>query len=64
MNYMRQSNTLQFEEDPVSKNAQGKGMIMHEALLLMIFLQTQPHNKSNNMNYHDLYDTIIENLSG
>ena len=63
MNYMRQSNTFQFEEDRFSKDAQGIAFIMHEALLLMNFLLRKPPVKSMNIYYFDLYYTIIKNLS-
>ena len=63
MYYMRKSNTFQFEEDPFSKKAGGIAFIMLEALLLMKFLQAKPQIKNKNINYDDLYYTIIKNLS-
>ena len=51
-----QSNNI----DPFSKNAQGVGKIIHEVLLLMEFLQTKPDNKNMNINYIDLYYTVIK----
>ena len=61
MNYRRQSNTFQFEEDPSSKNVQGMGKIYREVLFLMKFLLTKPQVKNMNINYYDLYCTVIEN---
>ena len=61
MNIRRQSGTFQFEEDPSSKNFQGVGKIYHEVLLLMKFLQTKPRVKGKNINYNDLYYTVIKN---
>ena len=37
MNIRRQSNTFQFEEDPLSKNVEGISKTYHEVLLLMKF---------------------------
>ena len=45
MNYMRQSNTFQLEEDPSSKGVQGITFIMLEASIIMNFLQTKPQPK-------------------
>ena len=50
-----------FEEDPFAKNAQGTGKIYHEVLLLMKILQTKPEVKKININYFDLYYTVIKN---
>ena len=55
-NKIFQSNNI----DPFSKNAKGVGQIYHEILLLMEFLQTKAEVKSTNINYHDLYYTIIK----
>ena len=46
--------------DPFSKNAKGVAKIYHEVLLLMEFLQTEPEVKNMNINYHDLYYTVIK----
>ena len=51
---------FQTQEDPFSKNAQGKSKIYHEVLLLMKFLQTKPEVKNLNNNYYDLYYTVIK----
>ena len=48
------------DQDPFSKNAQGIHKIYHEVLLLMKFLQTKPQIKNMNINYYDLYYTVIE----
>ena len=52
---------FQTQEDPFSKNAQGISKIYHEVLLLMKFLQTKPQVKNMNINYYDLYYTVIKN---
>ena len=52
---------FQTEEVPFSKNAQGISTIYHEVLLLMKFLQNKPQVKKMNINYYDLYYTIIKN---
>ena len=51
---------FQTQEDPFAKNAQGISKIYHEVLLLMKFLQTKPQVKNMNMNYYDLYYTVIK----
>ena len=48
------------QEDPFSKNAQGINKIYHEVLLLKKFLQTKPDIKKMNINYYDLYYTVIK----
>ena len=50
----------QQDQDPFSKNAQGISKIYHEVLLLMKFLQTKPQIKNMNINYYDLYYTVIK----
>ena len=50
----------QQDQDPFSKNAQGIQKIYHEVLLLMKFLQTKPKVKNMNINYYDLYYTVIK----
>ena len=62
MNYLRTSGNLHFEEDPFSINAKNVAFIMHEALLRKLF-PTKPQSKKKNINYFDLYYTIILNLS-
>ena len=51
---------FQTQEDPFSKKAQGISKIYHEVLLLMKFLQTKPQVKNMNINYYDLYYTLIK----
>ena len=51
---------FQTQQDPFSKNAQGISKIYHEVLLLMKFLQTKPQVKNMDINYHDLYYTVIK----
>ena len=43
-----------------SKNAQGISKIYHETLLLMKILQTKPQVKNININYYDLYYTVVK----
>ena len=61
-NYYREmkNKNFQTQEDPFSKNAQGINKIYHEVLLLMTFLQTKPQGKNMNINYYDLYYTVIK----
>ena len=58
-NEMKNKN-FQTQEDPFAKNAQGISKIYHEVLLLMKFLQTKPQIKKTNINYYDLYYTVIK----
>ena len=57
---MKNKNFQTQDQDPFSKNAQGISKIYHEVLLLMKFLQTKPQNKNMNINYYDLYYTVIK----
>ena len=50
---------IRFDEDPFARNAQGISKIYHEVLKLMKFLQTKPQVKNMNINYYDLYYTVI-----
>ena len=52
---------IRFDEDPFAKNAQGINKIYQEVLKLMKFLQTKPQVKNMNINYYDLYYTVIKN---
>ena len=52
---------FQTQEDPFSINAKGISKIYHEVLLLMKFLQTKPQVRIMNINYYDLYYTVIKN---
>ena len=51
---------FQTQQDPFAKNAQGISKIYHEVLMLMKFLQTTLEVKNKNINYYDLYNTVIE----
>ena len=51
---------FQTKEDPFSKNVEGISKVYHEVLLLMKFLQTKPQVKNMNINYYDLYYTVIK----
>ena len=57
---MKNKNFQTYDRDPFSKNAQGISKIYHEVLLVMKFLQTKPEVKIRNINYYDLYYTVIE----
>ena len=59
-NYNEMNNkNFQTQEDPFSRNAQGISKIYHEVLLLMLFLQTKLQIKNMNINFYDLYYTVI-----
>ena len=51
---------FQSQEDAFAKNAQGVSKNYHEVMLLMNFLQTKPQVKNMNINYYDLYYTVIK----
>ena len=55
----RRSNTFQFEVDPFADKAEGIRKNYHEVFLLKKFLQI-PHNQCLNINYYDLYFTVIK----
>ena len=57
---MKNRNFQTNNQDPFAKNAQGINRIYHEVLLLMKFLQTKPQVKNMNINYYDLYTTVIK----
>ena len=52
--------TLNLRKIFFSKNAQGISKNYHEVLFLKKFLQTNPSVKNMNINYHDLYYTVIK----
>ena len=56
---MKQKN-YQSQQYTFAKNAQGISKIYQEVLLLMNFLQTKPQVKNMNINYYDLYYTVIK----
>ena len=55
---------FQTQQYPFSKNAQGISKIYHEVILLIKFLQTKPQVKNMNINYCDLYYTVIKIRDG
>ena len=57
---MKNKNFQTQDQDTFSKNAQGISKIYHEVLLLMKFLQTKSQVKNMNINYYDLYYTVIK----
>ena len=57
---MKNKNFQTQDQDPFAKNAQGISKNYHEVLLLMKFLQTKPQIKNMNINYYDLYYTVIK----
>ena len=62
-NYYTEMKNINFQtqdQDPFSKNALGISKICHETLLSMKFLQTKPQVKNMNINYYDLYCTVIK----
>ena len=61
-NFYTEMKKINFEtqQDPFAKNAQGIRKIYHEVLLLMKFLQTKPQVKNMNINYYDLFYTVIK----
>ena len=52
---------IRHDEDLFARNVQGISIIYHEVLVLMKFLQTKPQVKIMNINYFDLYYTVIKN---
>ena len=57
---MKNKNFQTNNQDPFAKNAQGISRIYHDVILLMKFLQTKPQVKNMNINYYDLYYTVIK----
>ena len=54
------NNNFQTQEDTFARNARGISKNYHEVLLLLKFLQTKPQVKNMNINYYDLYYTVIK----
>ena len=52
---------FKMDKDPFSKNAQGISKFYHEVLSLLKLLQTEPLVKNVNVNYSDLYYTVVKN---
>ena len=50
---------FQSGQDPFARNAQSISKIYHEILFLLKFLQTKPQIKNMNIDYFDLYYTVI-----
>ena len=61
MNTEKQNGNFHIEGDVFSENAQGISKIYHEVLLLMKLLQAKPQVKNMNIEYYDLYYTVIKN---
>ena len=61
---MKNKNFQTNNQDLFAKNAQGISRIYHEVLMLMKFLQTKPQVKNMNINYYDLYNTVIKVRDG
>ena len=57
---MKNKNFQTNDQNPFAKNAQGISKIYHEVLLLMKFLQTKPEVKNMNINYFNVYNTVIK----
>ena len=57
---MKNKNFQTNNQDPFARNAHGINKIYHEVLLLMKFLQTKSQVKKMNINYYDLYFTVIK----
>ena len=57
---MKNKNFQTQDQDPFNKNVRGISKIYHEVLLLMKFLQTKCQVKNMNINYFDLYYTVIK----
>ena len=57
---MKNKNFQTNQQDPFARNAQSISKIYHEVLLLMKFPQTKPQVKNMNINYYDLYNTVIK----
>ena len=51
---------FQTQQDPFANKSQGISAIYHEVILLMKFLQTKSQVKNMNINYCDLYYTVIK----
>ena len=52
---------IRFNENFFARNAQGISKFYQKVLLLRKFLQTKPQVKNMNINYNDLYYTVIKN---
>ena len=57
---MKNKNFQTINQDPFAKSARGISAVYHEVLLLMKFLRTKQEVKNMNINYYDLYNTVIK----
>ena len=57
---MKNKNFQTNNQDLFSRNSHGISKTYHEILLLMKFLMTKPAVKNMNINYYDLYYTVIK----
>ena len=55
---------IRFDEDAFARNAQGISKTYHKVLKLMKFLQTKPQVKNMNINFYDLFYTVIKTRDG
>ena len=61
---MKNKNFQTNKQDPFAKNVLGISKIYHEVIMLMKFLQTKPQVMDMNINYYDLYYTVIKTRDG
>ena len=61
MNFRRQYESVQYEDDPVRRNAQSIAFIKHGPLKLMKLLQTKPQLENGDIEKY-LFYTVILNL--
>ena len=61
MDYRRNGDAFQFEEDILSKNVKKIRENYHGVLLLMKISQTKPQVRSVNIKCYDLFSTVIKN---
>ena len=57
---LKNKNFQTYDQDPFSRYSQGISKIYHEVLLLLKFLQTKPKVKNMNINYFNLYLSVIK----
>ena len=60
MNFGRQSGNFQYEEDPFAKKSWSQKNYQ-EVLLITKLLQAKTQVSSMNINYYELYYTVIKN---
>ena len=51
---------IRTDDDSFAKKTQGISKTYHKLLLLLKFLQTKPQVKNMNINFYDLYYTVIK----